>query len=177
MPTFSRYNIRLSQIEDTPKVLSLYRDVAEKPGGLARLPFEITSHYVENFLKATVSRGLGFVAVDNNDNIVAEIHSYSPEIFCFSHVFTDLSIAVHPRFQGDGIGRALFEQFLSIVASERAHISRVELIARESNERALAFYESLGFEREGEMRGRIFNADGSLESDIPMAWQLRAKRE
>ena len=107
MPTFSRYNIRLSQIEDTAKVLSLYRDVAEKPGGLARLPFEITSHYVENFLKATVSRGLGFVAVDNNDNIVGEIHSYSPEIFCFSHVFTDLTIAVHPRFQGDGIGLAL----------------------------------------------------------------------
>ena len=79
MPTFSRYNIRLSQIEDTPKVLSLYRDVAEKPGGLARLPFEITSHYVENFLKATVSRGLGFVAVDNNDDVVAEIHAYSPE--------------------------------------------------------------------------------------------------
>ena len=83
MPTFSRDNIRLSQIEDTAKVLSLYRDVAEKPGGLARLPFEITSHYVENFLKATVSRGLGFVAVDNNDDVVAEIHAYSPEIFCF----------------------------------------------------------------------------------------------
>lgn len=81
MPTFSHHNIRLSQIEDTPKVLSLYRDVAEKPGGLARLPFEITSHYVENFLKATVSRGLGFVAVDNDDDVVAEIHAYSPEIF------------------------------------------------------------------------------------------------
>ena len=139
MPTFSHHNIHLSQIEDTPKVLSLYRGVAEQSGGLARLPFEITSHYVENFLKATVSRGLGFVAVDNNDNIVGEIHSYSPEIFCFSHVFTDLTIAVHPRFQGSGIGRALFEQFLSMVASERTHISRLELIARESNERALAF--------------------------------------
>ena len=106
MPTFSHHNIRLSQIEDAARVLSFYRDVAEKPGGLARLPFEITSRYVENFLKATVSRGLGFVAVDKNDNIVAEIHSYSPEIFCFSHVFTDLTIAVHPRFQGDGITRA-----------------------------------------------------------------------
>ena len=177
MPTFSHYSIRLSQIEDTAKVLSLYRDVAEKPGGLARLSFEITSHYVENFLKATVSRGLGFVAVDNNDDIVAEIHSYSPKIFCFSHVLTDLIIAVHPSFQGGGIGRAFFEKCLSMVASERMHISRVELISRESNERALAFYESLGFEREGEIRGRILNADGSLESDIPMVWHLRAKRK
>jgi putative acetyltransferase len=95
MPTFSHYSIRLSQIEDTARVLSLYRDVAEKPGGLARLPFEITSHYVENFLKATVSRGLGFVAVDNNDDIVAEIHSYSPKIFCtYSQTLSLLYIQV-----------------------------------------------------------------------------------
>ena len=66
---------------------------------------------------------------------------------------------------------------MTMLSLKFTHISRVELIVRESNERALAFYESLGFEREGEMRGRILNADGSLESDIPMAWRLRAKRE
>ena len=40
----------------------------------------------------------------------------------------------------------------------------------DTNERALAFYESLGFSREGELRDRVLNPDGSLESDIPMAW-------
>ena len=52
----------------------------------------------------------------------------------------------------------------------RPDITRVELIVRQSNDRALRFYESLGFQREGELRLRIRNPDGSLDADIPMAW-------
>ena len=170
MQRASNIELRLSTIDDLNGVYSLYCTVAETPGGLARLRFEITRSYVETFLHATLARGLGLVAVDEHGKIVAEIHSYSPEIFCFSHVLTDLTIAVHPSVQGRGVGRAIFTQFLSSVATQRPHISRVELIARESNERALAFYESLGFSREGELRDRVLNPDGSLESDIPMAW-------
>ena len=173
----NQFDIRLSKSEDFSGVLSLYRAVAETSGGLARLSSEITSGYVEQFFHATTSRGLGLVAVTKSEEIIAEIHSYCPEVFCFSHVFTDLTIAVHPSVQSSGIGRAIFEQFLSIVASERTYISRVELIARESNWRALAFYETLGFVREGEMRGRVLNADGSIESDIPMAWHKYEKCE
>ena len=44
------------------------------------------------------------------------------------------------------------------------------LIARESNEAAIRFYESLGFSVEGKMKSRIRNIDGTLEADIPMAW-------
>jgi ribosomal protein S18 acetylase RimI-like enzyme len=42
-------------------------------------------------------------------------------------------------------------------------------IARESNQKALAFYQSLGFVREGRLEGRIRGAGGP-EADIPMAW-------
>lgn len=56
------------------------------------------------------------------------------------------------------------------VRTDYAAIDRVELIARESNTKAIAFYHSLGFEIEGAMRGRIQNIDGSVENDIPMAW-------
>jgi len=170
MKRANNIDLRSSTIDDLAGVYSLYCAVAATPGGLARLSFEITHSYVETFLHATLARGLGFVAVDEHGKIVAEVHSYSPEIFCFSHVLTDLTIAVHPSVQGCGVGRAIFTHFLSSVTTQRPHISRVELIARESNERALAFYESLGFLREGELRNRVLNPDGSLESDIPMAW-------
>jgi putative acetyltransferase len=160
--------IRESSLSDSQAVLNLYKYVAETPGGLARLAFEVTPIYVESFLSAASLRGLGLVA-EIDGEIAAEIHGYSPEIFCFSHVLTDLTIAVAPAQQGTGVGRLLFAEFLRRVAEDRPHISRVELIARESNTRALAFYESLGFVREGELRGRILNADGSLENDIPMA--------
>jgi ribosomal protein S18 acetylase RimI-like enzyme len=56
------------------------------------------------------------------------------------------------------------------VTEEYPHIKRVELIARESNEEAIRFYESLGFSVEGKMKSRIRNVDGTLEADIPMAW-------
>ncbi|MEZ5557846.1 MAG: hypothetical protein R3E86_04785 [Pseudomonadales bacterium] len=52
-----------------------------------------------------------------------------------------------------------------------AHVLRVELIARESNSRAIRFYETLGFVIEGRLQARIRNLDGSLEADIPMAWR------
>lgn len=172
--------LRPSTAADAAQLLSLYRAVAATPGGLARLPFEITPSYVQGFLDAAIARGVGLVAVADAEGcneeesrgdgkIVGEIHAVTAQLFCFSHVLSDLTIAVDPGFQGRGLGRSLFEAFLNTVDEQRPHISRVELIARESNARALSFYESLGFVREGELRGRILNADGSLESDIPMA--------
>ena len=44
-----------------------------------------------------------------------------------------------------------------------AEIQRVELIARESNQRAIQFYESLGFRIEGRLENRIKNPDAFLE--------------
>ena len=44
----------------------------------------------------------------------------------------------------------------------------MELIARESNQKALKFYGSLGFEIEGKLRKRIKNSKGELEADIMM---------
>lgn len=161
--------IRPATAEDAIELLALYRRVARVPGGLARLEGEVTFDYVEGFLSSVHDRGLAFIAA-NGDQLVGEIHAYSPGLFCFSHVLADLTIAVDPVTQGMGVGRKLFERLMSVVAEDLPVIERVELIARESNEKALRFYESLGFQREGVLRGRIQNLDGSRESDIPMAW-------
>lgn len=147
---------------------ALYRAVAAVPGGLARLEDEVSRAYVEAFLIAASERGIGFVAFDES-GLLGEIHCYRAGLFCFSHVMSELTIAVHPRAQGRGVGRALFKSLLQAVEAS-PDIDRVELIARESNRGAIGFYESLGFVQEGEMRGRIRNLDGSVESDIPMAW-------
>ena len=56
------------------------------------------------------------------------------------------------------------------VVEGHLEVLRIELISRESNRKAIQFYESLGFRREGEFGSRIRNVDCSLESDIPMAW-------
>ena len=160
--------IRESSSRDVDAVFELYQRVAEIPGGLARLVDEVTPDYVSTFLERARSSGLSLVAEDG-EQIVGEIHAYSPQLFCFSHVWSDLTIAVDPSGQGRGIGRALFAEFMQRVDA-RKDITRVELIARESNQRAISFYESLGFRQEGRFEARIRNVDDSLEADIPMAW-------
>jgi ribosomal protein S18 acetylase RimI-like enzyme len=169
--------IRKTEPYDLPGIFRLYKGVAENAGGIARLADEVSEEYVESFVSKTIATGVGFVAVDSESTIVAEIHAYSPGIFCFSHVLSDLTIVVDPQFQGTGAGRVIFETLLYTVADERPDISRVELIGRESNEKALKFYESLGFVREGILRGRIKNLDGTIESDIPMAWSRESTPE
>ena len=161
--------VRPAAAGDRDAIYELYRKVASEPGGLARLVDEVDELYVAGFLSAALERGLSFVAEVDGD-LVGEIHAYAPGIFCFGHVYGDLTIAVDPAAQGAGVGRRLFERFMQVVHDERPDVQRVELIARESNLRAIQFYESLGFVREGVFHNRIRNLDGSFESDIPMAW-------
>ena len=160
--------IRASRSGDEPRVSDLYRAVAATPGGLARLQNEVSLDYVQHFLQRAWRDGLSLVA-ELDTTVVGEIHAYAPGIFCFSHVWSDLTIAVSGSHQGMGVGRKLFETFMA-QAADNANITRVELIARESNARAIAFYETLGFRQEGRFEGRIRNLDGSFEADIPMAW-------
>jgi len=163
-------NIRPITAEDTAEVLALYRRVACSPGGIARLEDELSEAYVRAFVTKALSDGIGLVAVDKSGSIMAEIHAYKPEPYCFSHVLSELTVVVDPTTQGKGIGKTIFTAFLQAVSEAHPEVRRVELIARESNEKAIKLYESLGFRKEGKLAGRIKNVDGSFESDIPMAW-------
>jgi ribosomal protein S18 acetylase RimI-like enzyme len=64
----------------------------------------------------------------------------------------------------------LFRKLLDSVIGEKPEILRIELIARESNIKAIHFYKSLGFRIEGRFVNRIKSVNGGYEADIPMAW-------
>ena len=164
--------IRKTSLTDIPHIESLYRAVAAIEGGLARTASEITRDYVEGFVSKSIVHGLEFVATDREANLVAgEIHCYGSGIRTFAHVLGELTIAVHPKYQRQGVGRMLFTALLSEITEHRPEILRVELIARESNAKARKFYESLGFAEEGRLVKRIRSVDGGFEDDILMAWR------
>ena len=140
-----------------------------REGGLARRVDEISHDYIQGNYANSRSRGVAFIARAHG-RIAGEIHAYRPVPRVFSHVLSDLTIAVHPDFQNRGVGRLLFTTLLEEVAAKHPDIVRVELIARESNQHAIRFYESLGFVIEGSMLNRINSVDGGFEADIPMAW-------
>ncbi len=163
--------LRACRENDVPGLKKLYESVAEIEGGLARSKDEITNEYVEDFVNKSINKGVILIAADmQTENIVGEIHCYGSGIKVFAHVLGELTIAVHPDYQGKKIGRMLFEKLLDKVKNEMPHILRVELIARESNFKAIEFYESLGFKIEGRLERRIKSVGGGFEADIPMAW-------
>lgn len=87
----------------------------------------------------------------------------------FRHVVTGLSIAVDPRRHGQGIGRALFDDFLDRVDRLEPAVDRVELMLQAGNPGAHRLYASLGFVDEGTLRGRVADGDGCRIDDVMMA--------
>jgi putative acetyltransferase len=164
---------RTATPDDVPSILSLYQCVAKTEGGIARLEHEVTEEYVRSFVEKSISRGLIIVGEhpDNPNEVIAEIHAYKRDIQVFNHVLSDLTIVVDPDFQRQKIGRTILTIFLEEVARNAPDIGRVELKARESNRKAIALYQALGFLIEGRMEMRIKTTDGCYEADIPMAWQ------
>ncbi len=154
---------------DIDNIYSLYKATASVPGGLARYQDEITAEYINDFVSRSMSRGLSLVT-EIDGRIVGELHAYKPGIKVFNHVLSELTICIHPDYQGKKYGKRLFLEFMKIVKNEMMEIKRIELIARESNRKAITFYQSLGFEIEGCLKNRINGIFNKLENDIPMGW-------
>ena len=71
-----------------------------------------------------------------------------------------LMLAVHPDFQGRGMGRALLENFVSLCNS--SGVRRIYLEVRVSNERAINFYLMHGFSRGSLYPGYYENGEDAL---------------
>jgi ribosomal protein S18 acetylase RimI-like enzyme len=174
--------LRRGRASDVAAIVELYRVVGATPGGIARRPDEVTTEYVSEFVANSLERGIIIVAEfpDKSHSerseesarpaLAGELHAYRADLFVMKHVMGDLTIAVHPDAQGQGLGRRMFRELLDDVIANHPDVTRVELITQESNVRAQRLYESVGFRAEGRMEGRILGPSGHVETDIPMAW-------
>lgn len=154
---------------DAAALLALYRVVAAMPNsGLARHNDELDHGYVAAFAGLCDPQGLSIAAFDGQA-LAGEIHAQRMRPRQFSHVMTDLTVAVHPRMQGRGIGSRLFHALFDAAARMNPPVTRIELVARTGNAEAIRLYERLGFQAQGRFIGRVRLADGTIEDDIPMA--------
>ncbi len=84
-----------------------------------------------------------------------------------------VSVEVHPKFQGIGVGRALMTALLEWAnGPEGSGLRRIDLGVFATNHRAISLYESLGFRIEGTRRGFIRFEDGTFADDHVMALML-----
>jgi ribosomal protein S18 acetylase RimI-like enzyme len=163
---------RNAERKDIPALVRLYREVADKSGGIARRKEEVSEEFVSAFVEKSLNNGL-IIVLENENNpeeLIAEIHAYKPGIRLLEHVMLELTILVDPRFQGKGIGRTIFMIFLDEIANHRPDVGRVELMTAESNVKAQRLYQSLGFFIEGRFEMRIRTETG-YEADLAMSWQ------
>ncbi len=167
-----KIEIRDGHLGDFEALFTLYREVAAVPGGLLRREAEITPDYIRYILENSLARGVSIVAIDDNRRVVGELHGWVANIRQLFHVMGDLTIAVSPRAQGQGVGRLLFEGFLARVRERFAGVERVELFCRSDNAHAIALYVSQGFVEEGRLVGRVKDERGFIADDLIMCLRL-----
>ena len=167
----SEFETRPITLSQAGAVLSLYRAAAAGPGGLARRPDEMDLAYVEGFLGKALAGGVTLGAW-RGEVLCGEIHASRIGPDQFAHVLSDLTVAVGPAWQGQGVGRALFAALFEAARALSPQVTRIELMAREGNIDAIRLYERLGFVIEGRFVQRVRMPDGRLEDDIAMGLLL-----
>lgn len=168
-PETQSVSLRAADLTDVAGIQALYCDVAREGGGLARRVDEITPDHVEAFVLKALKAGLIFVAIRDGD-MVGEIHGARPGPRQFDHVLGDLTLAIIPAYQGQGIGGQLLLKLIR--AAQEGDYGRIELFCREGNEGAIRLYERLGFTIEGRLKGRVRLPDGKTEDDLVMGLKL-----
>jgi RimJ/RimL family protein N-acetyltransferase len=161
--------IRKASLADKSALFTLYKSIAEKPGGIIRIPPEVNENYIETILTKSLQTGLILVS-EVNGKLTGSIHAYEYGLSAFRHILTELTIVVAPDHQGTGVGKALFTAFLKNIHDHFKHILRVELFVREQNAKTITFYKKLGFKEEGRHYHKIKNSDGMHETPIEMTW-------
>jgi ribosomal protein S18 acetylase RimI-like enzyme len=166
-------HIRTAVPQDLEKIRNLYKEAARRDSNFFRTEEELTDDCILDFVNKSISKGLIIVAEDPNDEnkLIGEIHGYQSGLKVTDHVLANFNLVVHPDFQNKKLGKTLFTIFLEEVGKNHPEIGKVELIVRESNEKAIRLFQSRGFLIEGRMEMRVKKADGSYEADIPMGWQ------
>jgi ribosomal protein S18 acetylase RimI-like enzyme len=159
--------IRPARIEDAHALAQAERAIAATPGFLVPLPAELTD---ERFAQKIAA----LRAADNGHYLVAEVAGQivghgmlDPLPLAAVRHVVHLTLAVHPGWQGKGVGRELLGSLIAWARSAAA-VEKIELNVRSSNEPARALYRKLGFTEIGRWRRRVKIGPGQYLDDVAM---------
>jgi ribosomal protein S18 acetylase RimI-like enzyme len=105
------------------------------------------------------------------DGRVAAAYRLTRKQHRLSHVAYLGSFAVHPQFKGKALGTRLMNDLIEDLRSQE--VKRLELLVVTDNHKAVEFYERLGFEVEGILKGFLKRANSDEYVDeVAMALLL-----
>jgi len=159
--------IRPAQPEDAEILAKAESEIARFPGLLVQTPGEIPPAAYAEKVSALKQRGR-YIVAQSRGRIVGHAFLEPMGLFATRHV-AQLTIVVHPGFQGRGVGAALLSDLLAW-AKKNSALGKIELLVRATNERAISLYRKFGFAIEGRFRNRVKLNASDYVDDIAMAW-------
>ncbi len=159
-------------IGDQKALLLLYRRVAAQGNGIARNLREISANHISSFMRQSLKTGWQLVIEHPTDSrrLIADIHCYGYGLAICHHVLPNLTLAVDPDFQGQGLGKLLLNGLLDHIRQQRTDIMRLELLVFQSNQRAIHLYQQVGFQIEAVLPKRVRLENGQFTDDVMMVW-------
>jgi ribosomal protein S18 acetylase RimI-like enzyme len=165
-------SIRQAHLDDAAILAAAERAIAATPGFLVSLPGELLDERFAQKIAALSDADNGrYVVAECEGNVVGHAMLDPLPLSAVRHV-VHLTIAVHPGWQGRGVGRALLQHLIDWARASRA-VEKIELHVRASNVGAQSLYETMGFEEVGRWRRRIRVAPGEYVDDVAMDLVLR----
>ncbi len=161
--------IRALSYDDVDSVTAIYREAST-----ARAPDEIDEAVTREMMRGAIETGVALAAIED-DRLIGFVLAPRHPVRRLSHVITNVLICLEPSARGRGIGRQLMAEMMTR-ATQTAWCERIEFFVRSSNARAIALYQSLGFEIEGRLRARVATDEGGRQDDLQMGWLVPRAR-
>lgn len=165
--------IRQARLEDAAVLAQAERDIAQTPGFLVSRPHELMDDKFASKITqlATAENGLYLVA-EKDWEIIGHAMLDPLPLEAIRHV-VHLTLAVHPGWQGRGVGKALLTSLLEWARSAPT-VEKVELHVRSGNLGAQALYRKLGFVEEGRWKRRVKVGPQQYFDDVLMGLWVKS---
>jgi ribosomal protein S18 acetylase RimI-like enzyme len=159
--------IRAAREDDASVLAAAERAIAAEPGQLVSLPDELVAErFARKIAALAVAENGRYLVAEMGGAIVGHGLLDPLPLAAVRHV-AHLTLAVHPGWQGRGVGRALLEALVEWARTAPA-VGKIELHVRAPNERAQALYRDVGFVEVGRWRRRVQIAPGQYVDDVAM---------
>ena len=165
-PQANSLQIRIAREDDaTALAQAEWETATANEGLLVALPGEIPVTAYRHAINRLAQTGL-YVVIESGEQLLGHLMIDPGALQALRHV-GQVTIVVHPGQTGKGYGRRLMQHAIDW-ARKSDRFEKLELRVRATNARAIALYESVGFEREGVLRNRIKLSSGYVD-DVCMA--------
>jgi len=160
--------IREASVWDARKIVEYMKEVTSETDFLITRPDEVYDVSTErSYIKMYRDDPRKLMLVGVIDKEIVSVLTFTGFGRKRTRHVGEFGISVKRRYWGLGIGTAMISS--AIEWAKRNGFKRIQLEVLRSNERAISFYEKLGFKIEGVKRKAVQRDDGSYDDTLIMA--------